>query len=88
MRYDPRDLAEIRVDHEGSFIARAVCQELAGQTISLKELIRTRNARRRELRQHVGALTNIADQLLPRPRPAPQPHVPTPLSPRLKRYFN
>src|SRR6266545_4799299 len=38
LRYDPRDMAEIRVYHGDTFICHAVCQELAGQTISLKEI--------------------------------------------------
>ena len=32
LRYDPRDVAEVRVFHEGRFVCRAVCQELAGET--------------------------------------------------------
>ena len=88
VRYDPRDLAEIRVYHEGRFVCRAICQELAGQTISLKEIIRARNARRRQLREHIGARTSVADQLLPRPRPQTQVGAPTPMPARLKRYFN
>lgn len=43
---DPRDMAELRVYHQEQFLCRAVCQELAGQTISLKEMIRARNHRR------------------------------------------
>ncbi len=65
IRYGPSDLAEIRVYHQEHFLCRAVCQELAGQTISLKEVIRARNARRRQLREHIGARMSIADQLLP-----------------------
>src|SRR6185295_9476071 len=51
IRYDPRDMAEIRVYHQNTFVCRAVCQELAEQTISLKEIIQTRNRRRRQLRE-------------------------------------
>ncbi len=28
LRYDPRDVAEVRVFHEGRFLCRAVCQEI------------------------------------------------------------
>ena len=31
IRYDPRDMAEIRVYHQERFLCRAVCQELAGR---------------------------------------------------------
>lgn len=34
IRYDPADMAEIRVYRGGEFLCRAVCQELAGETVS------------------------------------------------------
>jgi putative transposase len=50
LRFDPRDMAEIRVFHEDKFLCRAVCAELAGETVPLREILRARNRRRRELR--------------------------------------
>jgi putative transposase len=50
LRFDPRDMAEIRIFHEGTFLCRAVCAELAGETVPLREILRARNQRRRELR--------------------------------------
>jgi len=50
LRFDPRDMAEIRVFHEDKFLCRAVCAELAGETVPLRETLRARNRRRRELR--------------------------------------
>lgn len=88
IRYDPRDLAELRVYFQDRFLCRAVCPELASQTISLKDLIRARGARRRELRQFVAARISIADQLLPPPHAASQPALDTDARPRLKRYLN
>ena len=38
VRYEPRDLAEVRVFHQGQFLCRAVSAELAAATISLKDL--------------------------------------------------
>jgi putative transposase len=91
IRYDPQDMAEIRVYHDGRYLCRAVCQELAGETISLKELIRVRTARRRELRETLADRAALLDQLLAMPQP-PSP-VEEPKStgsspPRLKRYIN
>src|SRR5215217_19141 len=43
IRYDPRDMAEIRIFHHNRFLCRAICAELAGETISLREIIRARN---------------------------------------------
>ena len=51
IRYDPRDMAEIRVFHAHGLLCRAICAELAGETIALRDIIRARNRRRRDLRQ-------------------------------------
>ena len=45
IRYDPRDMAEIRVFTGTGFLCRAICPELAGTTISLKDITAARNAR-------------------------------------------
>jgi len=94
IRYDPQDMAEIRVYYEGRFLCRAICQELAGETISLKELIKTRDARRRELRETLTDRAALLDQLLavpqlPPPAETPEPIVASlPQTTRLKRYIN
>lgn len=94
IRYDPQDMAEIRVYHDGRFLCRAVCQELAGETISLKELIRVRTARRRELRETLTDRAALLDQLLTVPHPAPSADrserttSSPPRTTRLKRYIN
>jgi putative transposase len=64
IRYDPRDLAEIRILHNEQFLCRAICPELAGTTIALKEITAARNARRRELRQGIRDRTKVVDQLI------------------------
>jgi putative transposase len=91
IRYDPRDMAEIRVYHGDTFICHAVCQELAGQTISLKEIIVTRNRRRRQLREQLTDRRAVVELLLEAhavedPPPPASPEEPSP--PRLKRYIN
>jgi putative transposase len=91
IRYDPRDLAEIRVYLGDSFLCRAVCQELAGATISLKEIVRARNARRRQVQAGLSARAQIVETLLgPAPAsPAAAPPPPAPAAvPTLKRYWN
>jgi len=64
LRYDPRDVAEVRVFHEGRFLCRAVCQELAGETVPLREVIRARERRRRELRRTIQDRRKLVDSLL------------------------
>ena len=55
LRFDPRDMGEIRVFHEQGFLCRAVCADLAGETVALREIIRARNRRRRASRRLNGA---------------------------------
>jgi putative transposase len=94
IRYDPQDMAEIRVYHHDRFLCRAVCQELAGETISLKELVKVRDARRRELRATLTDRAALLDQLLATPQHPPadpipeQPASAPPRPVRLKRYIN
>ena len=38
IRYDPADMAVIYVFYQDRFLCRAICQELSGQTVSLKEI--------------------------------------------------
>ena len=98
IRYDPRDMAEIRVFHQNRFLCAAICQELAGQTISLKEIIRARNQRRRQLQQELRDYQATVERLLDTRRQQEPPEVlPTPVAseepdapptPKLKRYYN
>jgi putative transposase len=64
LRYDPRDIAEVRVFHGDRFLCRAVCQELAGETVPLREVIRSRERRRRELRRTIQDRRQAVDSLL------------------------
>src|SRR4029450_6955865 len=50
MRYDPRDLAEIRVFHHEPLLCRAVSEAHAGEVVPLKDIQAARRAHRRALR--------------------------------------
>jgi putative transposase len=54
IRYDPRDLAEIRVFHRNRFLCRAICPEHAGQTVTLKDIQTARADHRRSLRGQIN----------------------------------
>lgn len=54
IRYDPRDITEIRVFDHDEFLCKAVNQDHHGQKVSLKEIQAARNARRRALRQGIN----------------------------------
>ena len=92
IRYDPRDVAEVRVFAEGRFVCRAICQELAGRTVGLKEIVQARNERRRHLRQGLSERSALVEMLLAAHRDEPVPLEPEAgpsrdmPTPRLKRY--
>jgi len=65
IRYDPRDLAEIRVFFQNKFLCRAICQELAGEIVSLKEIIKARRRRKRELREIIESRKILLKKYLP-----------------------
>jgi putative transposase len=64
IRFDPRDLGEIRVFYKDRFLCRAISAELAGETIPLRDLIRVRNQRRKELRSILLDRQKMVDTLL------------------------
>ncbi|MHB8598416.1 MAG: transposase [Ktedonobacteraceae bacterium] len=95
IRYDPADMAEIRVFYQERFLCRAICQELAGQTISLKEIEKARVERRKEVRAGLSTRAAVVEQFIAvhhEEAPLPQVPVQEPVTPgarpRLKRYFN
>jgi putative transposase len=97
LRYDPRDMAEIRVFHQERFICRAICPELAGETVTLREILRARNRRRNDLRTILRDRKKIVDALLEIKRAnglaaeSMQPIQPSEnekRKPALKRYIN
>lgn len=49
IRYDPRDLAEIKVYYCDQFLCKAVCQDIAEMVVSLKEIKAARSTARKEL---------------------------------------
>jgi putative transposase len=93
IRYDPRDMAEIRVYHNDRFLCRAICQELADRTVTLQEIVRARNQRRRALQGTITErLALVQTYLDVHDEPAqaadwgPEPLPAEPPPPRLKRY--
>lgn len=93
IRYDPADMAEIRVFQGNRFICRAICQELANETVSFKDIVQARSEQRRALSTTIRDRRSLVDQLVRRPvdvLPAPPlKHTVTPPTegaPRLRRY--
>jgi putative transposase len=99
LRYDPRDMAEVRLFHQGKFVCRAICPELAGQTVALRDIRQARDQRRRDLRQALRERRNTVESLLDLRRGvssdiadhavvAGDTADATPHTPTLKRYQN
>jgi putative transposase len=94
IRYDPVDLAEIHVFYQDRFLCRAICQELSGQTVSLKEIEKARSARRKQVRVGLSTREAVVEHFLAvhqEEAPRPKAHVPEPETegrPRLKGYIN
>src|SRR5882672_2464574 len=103
IRYDPLDMAEIRVFQGDKFLCRAICQELAGETIALREIIKARNRQRRTLRHTIEERARVVESLLEAHRGSQTVEEPVPVddtavpmrkgagreaAPQLKRYRN
>jgi putative transposase len=93
IRYDPADMAEIRVFQGDQFICRAICQELAGETVSFKDVVQARSEQRRALSATIRDRRSLVDEFLRRPVEAlPAPTLiravapSTGGAPRLRRY--
>ena len=98
VRYDPRDLGELRVFHDNAFLCRAIAPERSSETVSFGDLQAARNTRRRALKKQLRELTAHAGSLPEdtRHRPgvarapeiAAEPETAAPVRHGLKTYVN
>ena len=97
IRYDPRDMTEIRVYYQNKFLCRAICPDLSTVTVTLKEIKAARIKRRKQLKQKIKDRISIVDALMGNNKqssiPSPESEISTPPStetkkPTLKRYYN
>ncbi len=102
IRYDPRDMGEVRVFHRNAFLCRAISPDHAGQSITLKDVQSARIAHRRRLRSEIrerkARVTDHLPSILLAPRaglarepepetaPAAKP-APARSKPRLRTYY-
>ncbi|MGW4720778.1 Mu transposase C-terminal domain-containing protein [Nocardia sp. NPDC004260] len=88
IRYDPRDITEIRIFHNNRFLCTAVSPDHSGDTIGLKDIHAARRAYRRRLRAQINErITVVTDYLPVRDPPPAQPEPePAPPGPRLRAY--
>lgn len=65
IRYDPRDLSEIRVFHHNQFLCRAISEEHAGEVLTLKDIQAARRAHRQSLRKSINERVARVSDFLP-----------------------
>lgn len=75
IRYDPRDLGEVRVFHQNRFLCRAISLEHAGEPVTLKDIQTARALRRRELRGQINERIRPATEYLPPIDPVAEPII-------------
>lgn len=78
IRYDPRDISEIRVFDHDSYVCTAIDEEHATTAFSLKDIQAARNARRRALRAGIHEriptrVPSVETGPLTEPLPPPRP---------------
>ncbi len=73
IRYDPRDLGEVRVFHGDRFLCRAISADHAGQAITLKDIQAARTAHRRDLRDQLNERRAAVSEYLPTHPAQPAP---------------
>lgn len=73
LRYDPRDLGEVRVFHDGRFLCRAISPLYAGEAVTLKDIQTARATHRRALRGEINELIRPTTEFLPHLDPARKP---------------
>lgn len=95
IRYDPADLGEIHVFYQDRFLCRAICSELSGLKVTLKEIEKARSERRKQVRVGLTTRAAIVEQFIavhqeqtPSPKTLVDEPAPVGARPRLKRYIN
>lgn len=88
IRFDPRDVSEIRVFHKNRFLCRAVSPEYADRAVTLKDIETARKAFRRSLRSEIRERVGRVLDFLPAGDPAPAAPTRAPAKkPKLRTYF-
>ncbi|MES9739128.1 Mu transposase C-terminal domain-containing protein [Peribacillus frigoritolerans] len=90
IRYDPRDLAEIRVFYENRYLCTAISPEIAGYTVDLKEIVSARNKRKRALKKQIMPEKTVIEDIVQSKQSQLEEdsEKPEPTKSKLKRYFN
>jgi putative transposase len=86
IRYDPRDLAEIRIFYEDRYLCTAISPEIANYTVDLKDIVSARNKRKRELKKKLHPISEVISEVIHSKKSTVENSA-KPKS-KLKRYLN
>jgi putative transposase len=59
IRYDPRDLSQIRVFWHEQYFCTATCEKLTGKKQTIKDIATARNRRRKALEREISARSDL-----------------------------
>lgn len=88
IRYDPKDLAEIRVFYDDHYLCTAISSEISDFTVDIKEITSARNKRRQELKKELATTESVADTVILSKTQTVTSDNDKKQNPKLKRYFN
>ena len=84
IRYNPKDIAEIRVFYKGNFLCTCISPELSDYSVDIKDLVTARNKRRNLLKRKLQSPTTV--EILVEEKQTEQVKTKTPKKSKLKRY--
>nr|WP_257644697.1 Mu transposase C-terminal domain-containing protein [Listeria monocytogenes] len=63
IRYDPRDIAEIRVFYQDKYLCTAISPEVTDYEVDLKDIISARNKVRNNLKKQLESGKTVAEEI-------------------------
>ncbi|WP_249871616.1 Mu transposase C-terminal domain-containing protein [Oceanobacillus saliphilus] len=63
IRYDPRDIAEIRVFYQDKYLCTAVSPEISDYQVDLKDIVSARNKVRKKLKKQLDTGKTVAEEI-------------------------
>lgn len=90
IRYNPRNLSEIRVFYNENFLCNAICPELSSCEVDLDEIVTARKTRLKQLKKDITDRTTLTETILSSKSKLQSDiaNNPTKEKSKLKRYIN
>lgn len=90
IRYDPRDIAEIRVFYQDKYLCTAISPEISDYTVDLKDIVSARNKVRRNLKNQLEPRKTVVEEIVLSKQKdiKSQSNNSDTKKSKLKRYFN